>query len=805
MFYRVFRSEPVRSASLQITGLGVFRAWLNGCRIGEDWLTPGFNDYDAYLRVYTYDVTGQIAPENRLEVVLGRGWCMSRLGPNSGDPYHWGRTYMLAARLILEYEDGRTEVIETDSRWKCCRSPITMSELYDGEHRDDTLPAGEPVPCREIAADYHLEAPVSPPVREIGILKPTLIHTKKGELLLDFGQNFAGVVRFYSRLDRGRTIMLEMGEVLQDGCFYRDNYLTARAEYRYTSDGCEKWVEPWFCFYGGRYARVTGLETADPRDFEGVVLSSALERTAWTGTGHSGINRLIENACWSQRSNFLDVPTDCPQRDERLGWLGDAQVFAETACFQLDCRAFYRKFMRDMREEQVRYYGGDLPMYVPSLKGLAGAGGAIWADAAVILPWTVYMAYGDIGLLEETYLMMRDYLELRIAEDEALGGTHVRFNAFTFGDWLAQDGITRKSVFGGTNHAFLQGCCYCLAADMVSRAASALGYSQDEAKYGVLSQSIRTAMQDEYVTKGGHLAVDTQTGYVYAWVCGLCPDAEVFRQDFLERLRRDGWQLRTGFAGTPHLLDVLFDCCLEAEAFRMLLSESFPGWLYEVGLGATTIWERWNSLEADGTVSDTGMNSFNHYAYGSVCGTIYSRIAGIRCVSPGYRKVRIEPHPDERLGFCRTVFESVLGRFSVGWEVHEDGRLTVDVSCPSDADVEVVLPYFGEAMPVQLRDGRGKWTYRPTVDLLHPYHAHALILDLIRVPDIAAWMRNMTPNLYALAADPESDVRTRYLDELSWGVPKAARCEAVLLGEWLACSQYTLLRRDGDAAHLADG
>ena len=782
-FIKDFAAKGAVSATLEITGLGLYRAEINGVRVGADYLTPGFNDYDAYLRYQTYDVTGLLQAENRLTVTLGRGWAMSRLGPNSGDPCHWGRRYLLAARLTLTFADERVETAETDESWVAMRSPITMSELYDGEHRDETREPGVPVPCVEAETDYRLEAPVSPPIRQVGQLRPRLIVTPKGERVLDFGQNFAGIIRFVNRLPRGGSLLLQTGEVLQQGCFYRDNLNTALSEYRYTSDGVCKIVEPMFCYYGFRYARITCDGPVDPADFTGVVLSSDLRPTLQCETDHPQLNRLTQNALWSQRSNFLDVPTDCPQRDERLGWLGDAQVFAATACYQLDCKDFYRKFIRDMREEQTRYYAGDLPMYVPSLKGEAGPGGAVWSDAATIIPWQIYWAYGDKDLLRESYPLMRDYTETLIRADQRLGGGHIRFDAFTFGDWLAQDGVTDQSVFGGTEHAFIQGVYYMQSAALTARAAQALGEQADAERYGGLAADIRRALIDEYITPGGRLALDTQTAYVLALRHGL--GADKVKDGLRDRLRRDGFHIRCGFTGAPLMIGALLDAGMTDEAYRILCSPDFPGWLYEINLGATTIWERWNSLDAQGVVTDTGMNSFNHYAYGAVCEAIYSRIMGLQCAAPGWKKARIAPRIRGYLRRSHIRYASAAGVYQVDWRITDDGGVVIDLQVPQGGSAEVVLPDHPEPFAQTLGPGAYRYAYQPTRDYLRPFDGHSLILDLIRCPAAARLLQEKAPALWAKAADPASDVRAKRLDELSWGVPRKAREEAKRIVEEL--------------------
>ncbi|MBQ8159745.1 MAG: family 78 glycoside hydrolase catalytic domain [Clostridia bacterium] len=782
-FFRRFEARDVLKATLTVTGLGVFRCEINGQRVGQDYLTPGFNDYDAYLRVYTYDVTDLLASSNELCVTLGKGWCMSRLGPNSGDPDHWGHRYVLGAQLTLEHASGSTTVLETDESWRARRSVITMSELYDGEHRDDTVSCTETVPCRYIQDSYHLEAPVSPPIREIGLLKPKLIITPRGETVLDFQQNFAGIIRFRNFLPKGKSMLIQTGEVLQEGCFYRENLLTAKSEYRYTSDGREKTVEPWFCFYGFRYARITCDEPVHEDDFTGVVLSSSLRETLSCSTDHALLNRLLENARWSLRSNFLDVPTDCPQRDERLGWLGDAQVFARTACFLCDCRDFYRKFLRDMREEQVRYYAGNLPMYVPSLRGEAGPGGAVWADAGTIIPWEVYMASGDLELLREAYPLMHDYTEVLIRDDLRLGGTHVIFDAFTFGDWLSQDGITEKSVFGGTSSAYIQGVYYYSSVSLTGNAAEALGLTEDADRYRTLAQDIRGALMRTYVTEYGHLSVDTQTGYILALRHGLYRKRDIMVQDFRNRLRLDGYRIRCGFTGAPLMISTMFEAGMVDDACRLLLREDFPGWLYEVRMGATTIWERWNSMLPDGTVSDTGMNSFNHYAYGAVCSAVYEHVMGLRCLSPGWRRAEIAPKVNGRIRRSAMTYDSPCGRFEVSWAILDDGQVEMDAVVPEGAEAVIIPPDHPEGLHATVRGERWHLRYTPARDYLHPFDRHSLILDLVECENAAQRMKEMCPTLYTLATDPLSDVCTKHLDELSWGVPKAAKKEAAAFME----------------------
>ena len=711
--WKDFALQGARKAELTITGLGLYRAFLNGKRIGEDYLTPGFNDYDAYLRYQTYDVTDLLAEQNRLEVWLGNGWYRGRLGFDGGKADRWGDRYLLAARLKVTLQSGETVTVETDESWLAAASPIVDGGIYDGEVRDDTREVGDPVPCAAAENSYRFEPQDSPCIRVKAERKGTLIRTPAGEQVIDFGQNMAGTIRFVNRLPRGARLRIQTGEVLQNGNFYRDNLRTAKSEFVYISDGVEKEVEPLFTFFGFRYAKIEGLEQVNPEDFTALCLSSDLRETLRVETGHAKLNRLMENSLWGQRSNFLDVPTDCPQRDERLGWTADTQVFVNTACYQMDCKAFYRKFMRDMRADQQLYYGGDIPAFSPSLRGEAIHGGAVWADAGTIIPWNVYMNYGDLKLLRENYPMMRDYAEYLIAADEAAGGTHLVFPSFTFGDWLAQDGLDAQSLKGGTDDAYIQGVYYFNSVTLTAKAARELGEEADERRYRAQAEAIRAALLDEYVSPNGNLTVDTQTGYVLALYYGICRDRAKLLRGFRRRIERDHGRITCGFTGAPLMLPVLLDNGMTDIAYRMLLTEEFPGWLYAVNLGATTIWERWNSLEADGTISGTGMNSLNHYAYGSVCEAIYSRIIGLRNAAPGWKKALIAPKPDARLGHASIAYDSPAGLWAVAWRIGGAGEIHLEVTVPEGASAHVVLPDHPEGREEDVTAGSYAWTWTP--------------------------------------------------------------------------------------------
>lgn len=757
--WKDFSVDKVEKAELTITGLGLYRAWINGKRVGHDYLTPGFNDYDAYLRAQTYDVTELLGAENHLEVWLGNGWYKGRLGFDGGKSNRWGERYLLGARLEITLLDGQQQILETDESWLAAKCAVFDGGIYEGEYRDDTREAGDAIPCVIGPTDYTVEPQFSPCIHVKAERKPTLISTPAGEQVLDFGQNMAGVIRFINRLPKGATMRIQTGEVLQGGNFYRDNLRTAKSEFVYTSDGVEKEIEPLFTFYGFRFAKVEGIEKVNPEDFTALCLSSDLRETLQVETSHRKLNQLMQNSLWGQRSNFLDVPTDCPQRDERLGWTADTQVYVNTACYQMDCKDFYRKYMRDLREDQLRYYDGDIPAFSPSLKGDTIHGGAVWADAGTIIPWNVYRNYGDEALLRENYPMMRDYAETLIAADQAVGGTHVVFNSFTFGDWLAQDGMTSQSLKGGTDDAYIQGIYYMNSIELTAKAAEVIGEKADAEKYHALAEEIRAALLDEYVSPNGNLTIDTQTGYVLALYYGVYRDKEKLLRGFERRLRRDFYRITCGFTGAPLMLPVLLDNGMTDLAYRMLLTEEFPGWLYAINLGATTIWERWNSLEEDGSISGTGMNSLNHYAYGSVCEAVYSRIIGLQNAAPGWKQALIAPKINGRLRHAAIAYDSPAGRWEVKWRIEDNGQAVLEIVVPDGAKAHVVLPDHPEGLEQDVTAGAYSWSWQPTKDYLHPFSIDSLMMDLLDNPGAAAVIQENMPQLYQACQGRNNEMR----------------------------------------------
>lgn len=806
-FFRSFTlSSSPEKAKLVITGLGLYTAFINGKKAGDAYLAPGFNDYDGYLRYEEIDVADLLQEgENRIEVFLGNGWYKGRFGLMSFTD-SWGKEYLLAAGLSGELKDGESFCIVTDESWKASETCIRSNTIYDGEVRDDTFIPEKEYPCRLVGTSetmpadldlkgetgspekperfpcdavipgpegrvYRLTSGLCPPVRAKLTRKPKLLHTPAGERVLDFGQNLAGIVRIHNRMAAGETVHLTFGEVLLNGNFCNSNYRDAVGGFTYTSDGAEKDVEPMFTYFGFRYAKVeitaadgteSGNEQICPEDYTALVLYTDLKETMEVHTSHPLLNRLLENSLWGQRSNFLDVPTDCPQRNERLGWTGDAQVFAGTACFHMNCEDFYRKYLRDLRFDQTAYMHGDIPMFSPCQKDGA-PGGPAWADAAVIIPWTMFEQYGNLEYLKEAYPMMRDYMEVLIQKDKNDGGTHILTSGHCFGDWLALDGSSPNAFKGGTDDVYVRSVYYWYAADLLAKASRELGLAADHQQYRQLAEEIREAIREEFFSRSGRLCIDTQTGYVLALHFGLCPDREKLIEGFKNRLAKDMLKLKTGFVGTGFLLQTLFENGMEDYAFRMLFTEEYPGWLYAVKMGATTIWERWNSVMPDGSLSPTGMNSLNHYSYGAVASAVYSCIAGLKNAAPGWRRVFIEPHPDRRLRQIHIAFQSPAGTYESGYEILPDGSLRIEFTIPEGGTGRTVLPYYpGKAVKTEgfeagkigpggiaeVTAGHYLCEYMPTVDFFHPYNGDTFIADIVADENAVQALKTAIPGAF---------------------------------------------------------
>jgi alpha-L-rhamnosidase len=778
ILYKTFElpAEAV-SARLYICGLGLYECHLNGTRVGSEYLTPYCNAYDRWLQYQTFDITGQLRHgENQLNVMLGNGWYKGRYGLPAipGQIITYGDQFALICELHILLTDGTEITVSTDDSWKAVPAPVVDSSIYDGETVDARISASnaEMVYKTKVltAAPGTLEERRSLPVSINEAVQPqAVLHTPAGETVLDMGQNMVGWIRFRTHAPAGTKIHLQFGEVLQGGNFFRDNLRSARAEFIYIADGNKAEVEPHFTFFGFRYVKVTGWHgEIDPRDFTGCVVYSRMDMTGSIETSNEKVNKLFQNALWGQKGNFLDIPTDCPQRDERLGWTGDAQMFSGTACLNMDSAAFFAKWTYDLFKEQEKFDGA-VPFVVPQAHSI-GAGSSAWGDAATIVPWNVYEIYGDRNILAQQFESMRAWVDFILKADESSGGKRLWTVGFHFGDWLALDGSDPNSPMGGTPEDFIASAYYYYSARFVARTAAVLGGKEDGERYELLAKEIKAAIHKEYFTPTGRLAIPTQTGYVLALFMDLAPQEFRSRlvEDLMHRLKSDRLHLRTGFVGTPYLCRVLSNHGANEMAYQLLLNEDYPSWLYAVNLGATTIWERWNSLNPEGAVSSTGMNSFNHYAYGSIVEWMYRDMCGLNPSNgddqvTGFRHARLSPKPDKALRFARARCRTAAGWYESGWAIDKQGNLAFNFSIPFNATATLVLPdapsgeifvngdrtaqgrQTGSCVEMELPAGTYHIEYHPLKPYIEVFSTHTPIVRLVRCKKVVDALKDQFP------------------------------------------------------------
>ncbi len=697
---------PIRSARAYVTSLGLYELHLNGSRVGDQLFTPGWTSYRRRLQYQTYDVTALLRPGNNvIGAILGDGWYRGYLG-FLGQRNLYGRRLAFLLQLEIRYQDGRTERVVSDADWKDATGPILMSDIYRGETYDArrertgwAAPAYDdhdwtPVALVDPPATT-LVASVSPPVRRVRELRPVSIQqATSGETVFDLGQNFTGWTRLVVRGASGTTVTLRYAEVLdKDGHLYTANLRGASQTDRYTLNGSgEERYEPHFTFHGFRYVGVTGLpHPADSTTITGIAVSSDLAPTGLFETSDTLLNRLQRNIVWGERSNFLDVPTDCPQRDERLGWTGDAQVFSRTAAFNLNVSGFFAKWLADLAADQDS--SGSVPWVIPDLfsDSVHFGGTAGWSDAAVIIPWTMYATYGDRGLLQRQYLSMRAWVEY--ARRRA-GADLIWRPGWQFGDWLALHSDDPSYPGATTGTDLIATAFLAHSADLVAHAAAVLKKADDAARYGALFRAIRDAFDREFVSAAGRVGENTQTSYALALAFSLLPDSivPIAADRLAQDVRARGIHLTTGFLGTPVLLHALSDNGHVRLAFDLLTQRSYPSWLYPISRGATTMWERWDGIRPDSSFEDPGMNSFNHYAFGAVGDWMYRNIGGIDLdpAAPAYKKARIAPRVGAGLTSARASLETPYGTLATAWSI-AGGRFALDVTVPVNTTAEVTL------------------------------------------------------------------------------------------------------------------
>lgn len=707
---RIDCSQPIRKATLECTALGIYRAKLNGEKIGRQVLTPGFTSYRHRVQFQTYDLTDRIQEHNLLAITVAPGWAVGRFG--SGRQMFADRMRVNAC-LHLIFAGGSEATVSTDETWQVTTDCVIFASIYDGETVDRTyIPQSLGYAVAD-ACGYLPVPQIGEDILEQEIFEPVeLIRTPKGETVLDFGQNLCGYVSLTIRGHRGERVVLSHAEVLdKDGNFYTDNYRSAKNRVTFILDEGENHFKPEFSFQGFRYIRIDEYPDTELRlsDFRAIAVYSDLKRIGYFSCGNEKINQLYRNILWGQRSNYLDLPTDCPQRDERIGWTGDTQVFCRTGALQYDVLRFFRKWLGDLRAEQREdgaVYGSCPESFLPGHTRISAG----WGDAATIVPWTLYEQYGDKTILAENYEMMRKWVEYQRAagseETLWLGGFH-------YGDWLAMD-TGGESYLGATSTDLIASAFYAHSVDLLIRAGEALG--KDMREYRDLHERILTSFRSYFMENGMPKEIlpfteerpawekdptdayrhgITQTSLALILTFDLCrPEEREKLADKLEELIADfGGRMSTGFLGTPYLLHALSSCGRNATAYHLLFEEQVPSWLYSVNHGATTMWEHWNSLREDGSFWSTDMNSFNHYAYGAVGDWLYGTAAGIHILpgGEGYRRILLEPIPNRKLGFVNCSLETPLGRLESNW-YERDGKVHFAFCIPTGCEATVRLP-----------------------------------------------------------------------------------------------------------------
>ena len=678
--------KKITHANLTITAMGVYEARLNGRRVGQFVMAPGWTSYHKRLQYQKYNITDLLTNgKNEIEVTVGKGWYRSPLPGWLGCAYQdelRSRPCGLAAQITLTFEDGSSKILSTDESWKVSDGPVRFSEIYDGEIYDSakTPLLDQPVTIFDGPTDTLILQQGEEVCEQERLAVKKVFVTPNGEAVLDFGQNMTDYVELFVNAKAGDCVDLSFAEVMdKEGNFYTENYRGAKAQYHYIcSDGVQTW-HPSLTFYGFRYIRINdfpgGIDCVKPENFTAITVHSNMKRTGFLSSSNTMLNQLFSNIIWGQKGNFLDVPTDCPQRDERLGWTGDAQVFVRTACLNYDAEKFFTKWLADLASDQ--HDDGYVGHVIPDLLQNPQASSA-WGDAAAICPWQVYLAFGNKQILKNQYQSMKkwiDYITYTTTTKYLwTGGTH-------YGDWLGLDAPS-GSYKGSSNEDFIASAFYAYSTSLVIQAGTVLG--EDISALSTLYENIVNTFQKTWPT------YHTQTECVLAAHFKLAKNCQAAADQLADMVRACGTKLQTGFVGTPYLLHVLSDYGHTDLAWDLLLRTKYPSWLYPITKGATTIWEHWDGIMEDGSFWSKDMNSYNHYAYGSVADWVYGVAAGIlpRKDAPGYAKVTIAPHPDKRLDWLRAELDTRHGHISSFW-TKEDDSWRYEITVPVEADIVI--------------------------------------------------------------------------------------------------------------------
>lgn len=725
LFRKEFQLEKkVRWARIYSTALGCYELKLNGIKVGRDYLAPGYTSYFNQLPYQTYDITGMLKEENDLKAIVSGGWAAGRFGLRQKNKA-FAEKQCFMAEIRLGYEDGSTAVIATDSTWKVSmegrlrRACIYDGEVYDATVDEDEINYEKAAPARPRKRIKRIVAAYAPPVTQHEEFSPiSVTESAEGALIYDFGQNCAGMIRARIRGREGQRIRIRHAEVLVDGELFTGPLRMARARIEYLCCAGEQEYSPSLTYMGFRYAEVKGIAQKDI-ELKAVALYSDLEQIGEFTCSNELLNRLQSNIVWSGKSNFVDIPTDCPQRDERLGWTGDIAVFAATACFNFNMTGFLDKWLNDLRYDQKAH--GGIPFVIPAGRdGFPAPTIAGWGDSCILVPWASYLYSGDIRVLKRQYKSMKRFLKAveRWAALFSIGDRRYIWRLpFGLGDWCAPGEAPRQWL---AKNRWIATAYFANSCGIMEKIATLLGKSADAQYYSVLRKKIIRAYRNVFTDRKGFVRRNFQTAYVCPLHFGMTEGEERanMADNLVKLIEEADNHLTTGFLGTPYILFALSDNGYLEKAYELLLQESCPGWLYEVKAGATSIWERWDALRSDGTVNigsltklgekktgERGMVSFNHYANGAVGDWLYRRVAGIEAISPGYKRFRVRPLPGGGLTYARGAIKTNYGPIVSDWKV-EGRKFTLEVAVPVNTSAEITLP-GGDTHQV----GSGKYTF----------------------------------------------------------------------------------------------
>jgi alpha-L-rhamnosidase len=774
----------ITSARIYGTGVGLYELYLNGERVSDELLAPGWTSYHKRLQYQTYDVTHQLQDgSNAIGIILADGWYKGNLVRENNRNIYGDRRAAFF-QIYITYNDGSEEIIVTDTTWKASTGPILFSEIYHGETYDARLEKEDwsnpnfndhdwantiiqEMPITQLVAQENV------PTRVTEVLKPIDVFvTPSGETVIDMGQNMVGRIRFKVSAPEGTRIVLKHAEVLdKHGNIYFGNlkFAKQKVEYITKGEGTETFA-PHFTFQGFRYVKIEGYPGQENGlsldNFVGEVIHSDMEAAGEFECSNPLVNRLQQNIVWGQRGNFLDVPTDCPQRSERLGWTADAQVFIQTALFNYHGGSFFTKWLRDLKADQLP--DGNVPFVIPNVEG--GVGSAAWGDAATIIPWTLYQTYGDKRLLEEQYDSMKAWVEYirRQGKNEYLWNT-----GFHFGDWLALD-AKENSFVGATPKDFIATVFYAHSTRIIRDAAEVLGKSDEVQAYASLLDNIIEQFNHEFVSPSGRLVSPTQTAHVVALVFDMVDGKAKERTAFElnELILQNDYHLNTGFVGTPYLCFALSKGGYHETAVKLLMKDDYPSWLYQIKKGATTVWEHWDSIKPDGSFWSDQMNSFNHYAYGSIGNWMYKTITGLDMdpVSPAYKKIIIEPKfAGIELTYAKSFYNSMYGKIRSSWRLTQE-EVEIEVEIPANTTAHILLPnarlsdvfeggkqlisndihsYIETTEGVRLTVGSGSYhfNYRNERGLRPSFSEQTKLIDFLDYPEAVNLLEKVSPGI----------------------------------------------------------